>query len=325
MALISLRSKRTGQGYRGSILVVATSTLVLYLFSLSRGFKSSIKAKVNAKAEVTDSNHASVSLEAARKSLETLKELYTTKCKGEDVDPPKWWTFHYFDCPKEPFLPKNYSSMASITKPNNDPFLPRIEIEGIHWYGQMLDFIVAELFFLHPTPVQHGRFLEVGGYTGLEFTNTLFFEHYLSWNGWLFEPTTCFDLCKQNRPKAKVFQQGLCKVAREMEFKSFGPCKSRVSPCIPMTDMKEDWSRGFDFVSIDVEGQEMEVLKAIDFEKVPVKVLVIEWREQDKDSRVEYLARFGYVRLVNFLLFDDKRGDEIFYRPDLIQPHVFVK
>eukprot|EP01083_Nonionella_stella_P023596 65294_1 len=144
----------------------------------------------------------------------------------------------------------------------------------------MLDFTISQLFFLHPKPLRHGRFLEIGAYTGLEFTNTLFFEYYLQWDGWLFEPTTCYDICKQNRPRAKVFQHGLCPNATEgMRFVGFGiTCESRTSPCIPMTDMDEDWSRGFDFVSIDVQGNEMDVLKSIDFKKVPVKVLVIEWR-----------------------------------------------
>ena len=263
--------------------------------------------------------------EEAKNSLETLKCLYTTRCTGEDVDPPKWWTFHY-TCPKKSFLPKDYSALANITKPNNGVFVPRMEIEGIHWYGQMLDFIVSEMFFLHPAPVQHGRFIEIGAYTGLEFTNTLFFEHYLDWNGWLFEPTTCFDICKQNRPKARVFQQGLCAANKEMEFGTFGTtCKPRVSPCLPLTDMEEDWSLGFEFVSIDVEGNEMDILKSIDFAKVPVKVLVIEWRPINKDSRAEYLSQFGYVRLDNFDLFKKIPlvTDEIYYRPDLIQPHIF--
>lgn len=265
------------------------------------------------------------SLEAARKSLEVLKHLYTTRCEGENVDPPKWWTFHY-DCPKNvtsALLPADYSALANTTHPNNKPYNPRIEIEGIHWYGQMLDFTVAEMFFLHPVPVRGGRFLEIGAFTGLEFSNTLFFEHYLGWEGWLFEPTSCYEQCKRNRPRAKVFQQGLCPNATEMEFEAYHKCEARVSKCVPLTDMDKDWSRGFDFVSIDVEGSELDVLRAIDLNRVPVKVLVIEWRERDGDSRSNYLAQFGYVLLENILLFNPKRGDEIYYRPDLIQPHIF--
>ena len=268
-----------------------------------------------------------VSLEAAKASVETLKQMYTTKCNGTNVNPPKWWMYHY-ECPRDPFLTNEaYSIMGNVSRSENGVFVPRMQIDNITWYGQMLDFYVSELFFLHPKPLLHGRFLEIGAYTGLEFTNTLFFEHYLQWEGWLFEPTTCYDLCRKNRPIAttKVFQQGLCPSPKEFEFQAFGnACKSRVTKCIPLTDMDEDWSRGFDFISIDVEGNELDVLKSIDFNKVPVKVLVIEWRAYDGDSRADYLAQFGYVRLANLVIFNNEnRSDEVYYRPDLIQPHIF--
>ena len=267
-----------------------------------------------------------VSLKAAQASVETLKQMYTTMCNGTDVNPPKWWMYHY-ECPMHPFLTKDaYSIIGNMSRSENGVFVPRMQIENITWYGQMLDFYVAELFFLHPKPLLHGRFLEIGAYTGLEFTNTLFFEHYLQWEGWLFEPTTCYDLCRKNRPAAttKVFQQGLCPNATEFEFQAFGnACKSRVTKCIPLTDMDEDWNLGFDFISIDVEGNELDVLKSIDFHKVPVKVLVIEWRTKDGDSRADYLAQFGFVRLANLVIYQDTRSDEVYYRPDLIQPHIF--
>ena len=267
-----------------------------------------------------------VSLKAAQASVETLKQMYVWYCNGTDVDPPKWWMYHY-ECPMHPFLTKDaYSIIGNMSRSENGVFVPRMQIENITWYGQMLDFYVAELFFLHPKPLLHGRFLEIGAYTGLEFTNTLFFEHYLQWEGWLFEPTTCYDLCRKNRPAAttKVFQQGLCPNATEFEFQAFGnACKSRVTKCIPLTDMDEDWNLGFDFISIDVEGNELDVLKSIDFHKVPVKVLVIEWRTKDGDSRADYLAQFGFVRLANLVIYQETRSDEVYYRPDLIQPHIF--
>ena len=265
-------------------------------------------------------------LEAAQASIETLKQMYTTICNGTDVDPPKWWTYHY-ECPKDPFISKEtYSIIGNITRSENGVFLPRMEIDNITWYGQMIDFYISQLFFLHPKPTQHGRFLEIGAYTGLEFTNTLFFEHYLQWKGWLFEPTTCYDTCKKNRPNAKVFQLGLCPNVTEFEFESFGSgCKSRITKCVPLTHVNDtNWQLGFDFISIDVEGNELEILKSIDFHRVPVKVLAIEWRAKDGDTRAEYLSQFGYIRLTNLVIYNDlKRADEIYYRPDLIQPYIF--
>ena len=277
-------------------------------------------------ALVDDSPTILTGLEAAQTSVETLKQMYTTKCNGTDINPPKWWTYHY-ECPQYPFISEEtYSIIGNKTRSENGVFLPRMQIDNITWYGQMIDFYISQLFFLHPKPIQHGRFLEIGAYTGLEFTNTLFFEHYLQWKGWLFEPTTCYDTCKKNRPNAKVFQLGLCPNATEFEFESFGSgCKSRITKCVPLTHVNDtDWQLGFDFISIDVEGNELEILKSIDFHRVPVKVLAIEWRDKDGDTRAEYLSQFGYIRLTNLVIYNNlERADEIYYRPDLIQPYIF--
>ena len=77
------------------------------------------------------------------------------------------------------------------------------------------------------------------------------------------------------------------------------------------------------FVSVDVEGREMDVLRAIDFERVPIKVLLIEWRRQNGKIREEYLKQFGYVRVGSIENKNWPIADEMFYRPDLITPHVF--
>ena len=176
---------------------------------------------------------------------------------------------------------------------------------------------------MHPSPQYKGRYLEIGGYFGLEFSNSLFFEQYLGWDGWLFEPTTCYDEMVKNRPKAKSFRQGLCsEPAQSMTFSGFGKCQTANAPCIPLTSM-DGWEDGFDFVSIDVEGAEMNVMKAIDFSKVKIKVLAIEWRSVNGDEREEYLKQFGYEKVVRFQWQGWGNADEIFYRPDLVKAHVF--
>jgi hypothetical protein len=85
----------------------------------------------------------------------------------------------------------------------------------------------------------------------------------------------------------------------------------------------ENWEAGFDFVSIDVEGAELEVMKAIDFAKVKIKVLVIEWRPANGNEREEYLKQFGYEKVACHHWEGWGNGDEIFYRPDLISVHEF--
>jgi hypothetical protein len=254
--------------------------------------------------------------------LELRKILF--QCDGNHTEPLNYWLY-YFDCDDTRLLSPDMNHMMSQGKSisNSDPKV-RFKGTDIGFAGQTIDFIVAELFFLHPTPQYKGRYLEIGGYFGLEFSNSLFFEQYLGWDGWLFEPTTCYDEMIKNRPKATSFKQGLCKdPVEDMAFGGFGnKCLPSNAPCLPLTSM-DGWEDGFDFVSIDVEGAEMEILKAIDLTKVRIKVLLIEWRPVNANEREEYLKQFGYEKVVRFQWQGWGNADELFYRPDLIDFYSF--
>ncbi|KAL9187635.1 hypothetical protein ACHAXT_006013 [Thalassiosira profunda] len=245
---------------------------------------------------------------AARASWERL-QLLMQKCHGNHVEPLGYWAYQ-FDCSNlagillphhdEIMAPLRTAAKAGINMTRNEVASPegaKVKIGEVNFPGQQLDFMVAQMFFLHPTPRRSGRYLEIGGYYGLQFTNTLFFEQYLGWDGWLFEPTTCFEDCAKNRPYATVFDHGLCETARTVDFGGFGKCKPRRAGCIPLTSIPRNWQGGFDFASIDVEGSELEVLRAIDFQRVDISVLVIEWRNRDGSKREEYLKQFGYILL----------------------------
>ena len=253
--------------------------------------------------------------------LELRKILF--QCDGDHEEPVQYWTY-YFDCNDKRLLPSEMGSMLSKGKSMSNS-MSKVRFKGtdVEFAGQTIDFLVAELFFLHPTPQYQGRYLEIGGYFGLEFSNSLFFDQYLGWDGWLFEPTSCYSEMVTNRPRAASFKQGLCKERVEnMSFNGFGKCSASNAPCMPLTDM-DGWEEGFDFASIDVEGAEMNVLEAIDFTKVKIKVLVVEWVNANRDTREEYLKKFGYVKVARFMWQGWGNADEIYYRPDLISFHIF--
>ena len=66
-----------------------------------------------------------------------------------------------------------------------------------------------------------------------------------------------------------------------------------------------------DFLSLDVEGHELEVLKTIDFSKVTIDVITVENDYNDESIR-EILYANG------FMLFGRVHVDDIFVRKDLI-------
>jgi len=54
-----------------------------------------------------------------------------------------------------------------------------------------------------------------------------------------------------------------------------------------------------DFLSLDVEGYELEVLKGIDLTKKQISFMLIEIYEKDKKEIFDYLSFFGYECLEN--------------------------
>lgn len=48
-------------------------------------------------------------------------------------------------------------------------------------------------------------------------------------------------------------------------------------------------------MSIDVEGAELDVLRSIDFSRIKVKVLLVEWRPHNAFERRAYLKLFGFT------------------------------
>jgi len=200
-----------------------------------------------------------------------------------------------------------------------DPKLVHVVADGVVWFGHTLDFIVAQAFFLHPRPVYGGRFLEIGAQDGLSASNTWFFEQYLGWTGVLFEPTKCITKVRRNRPRASSYKGSLCPSPTNRTFKSFGRCKKSVSVCKPLRDYdKNEWSNGFDFVSIDVEGAEIEVLESLALTKIPIKVFVIENRHRDGNEQkiIRMLPEYRWARLSHAKL--RFAQDLLFWRPDLL-------
>ena len=98
--------------------------------------------------------------------------------------------------------------------------------------------------------------------------------------------------------------------------------------CFPLREIFETYNVGsvIDLVSIDTEGMEMEALQSIDFSRVNIRVLVVEWTGTDGDQRKDYLQQFGYrsVKISTVVKIHPENGtvwklmgDELFWRPDL--------
>lgn len=165
-----------------------------------------------------------------------------------------------------------------------------------------------------------GTFFEVGANDGVTQSNTLILENNLKWNGILVEPIpSSYEKLKLNRPNCKLFNYFLCnnkkgKVIMRyddtsknlmasiykkkfFEFKKSQKIEVETSNFNFVVE-KSNFNQ-VDFLSLDVEGYELEILKSIDFKKYRPYVILIEiWK--DKAFEIfDFLTKKGFVAISN--------------------------
>lgn len=161
-----------------------------------------------------------------------------------------------------------------------------------------------------------GVCVEIGGYDGVTRSNTFFFEK-LGWECLVIEPIPFFyDKIKENRicnalnvAVSNFKGETDFYVAKDVEeLSSIVPDVKRVTENyksnLELIRVKTDTLNSIfnqfnysevDFITIDVEGHEMEVLKGFDLEKFRPKILIIEDNSNAKESKIRnYLLSFGY-------------------------------
>ena len=153
--------------------------------------------------------------------------------------------------------------------------------------------------------------LDIGANDGKTFSNSLLFIEN-GWEGHLLEPSSVFSRCKslhEDNELVKVYQLGIAEQNGLIDFYESGSFegydKALVS-CVDPNEMKrwgnsvsfekteaqfltfEDFvfkynldKNTFDFITIDAEGLDRDILSQIDLELHKVSCLCIEWNSND--------------------------------------------
>ena len=178
----------------------------------------------------------------------------------------------------------------------------------------------------------NGYFVELGANNGVHQSNTLYYEKYRGWSGVLVEPTLHnFLMCNQNRAKrTKTF----CNACTSFEYKEkfveiiysnlmstpvgldsdildplshaaegkqfLGEHEDNVvfgALARPLNDILIEAKSPpkIDFLSLDVEGAEIEVLKGINHDEFRFSYMLIENRSVEKLSDYLESLDYGYV------------------------------
>lgn len=167
-------------------------------------------------------------------------------------------------------------------------------------FGQ--DIFVAELL----ANKRNGVFFDIGANDGVTVSNSVYFEKSLGWNGIAVEPIPgVFAKLKENRtchlvngcvsPKAGQAQfielsgvnmlsmlaehnNGLrARRIRKSTERHHAEMRTINVDCYTFSDLAKKFGfREIDFLSVDTEGGELEILQSIDFDEHPVSVISVE-------------------------------------------------
>ena len=175
---------------------------------------------------------------------------------------------------------------------------------------------------------KNGFFVDVGAHDGISINNTLYFEKNNNWSGINIEPIkTVFDKLVINRPNNINLNCAVCNNDGETDFLcniGYTEMISGIKDNYHMRNLhrlqNENIQHGsitevikvetkkletilhendishINYLSIDVEGAEFEVIKSINFDKVFIDVIGFENNHDDVSVPiVEYLHNKGFI------------------------------
>jgi FkbM family methyltransferase len=181
----------------------------------------------------------------------------------------------------------------------------------------------------------NGLFVEAGANNGIHQSNTLYFERYKGWRGLLIEPIpNLANVCRVNRPNAivencalvafnypkdhiemqycnlmSVVKGGLGNPDAEFDHLEAGkrflrPQEDVYTISVPARTLSDVLDKHMiakiDFLSLDVEGYEYEVLKGLDFSRHRPRFMLIEVRSRhDIEEIIEPWYRPTAILTIN--------------------------
>ena len=174
---------------------------------------------------------------------------------------------------------------------------------------------------------KNGFYIECGANDGVNQSNTWYFEKKLKWCGVLIEPVDkAFLELKKNRSKKNNFYK---RALRSFSYKkkyvelklnmndtlstrsTTDDVKNRVNIKVKSSTLdtllnKAKAPKKIDFFSLDVEGDEFEVLKGINFRKYKFKYILIETYHREKLTKFLKKKKYKYLKKMSL------RNDHLF-------------
>ena len=183
------------------------------------------------------------------------------------------------------------------------------------------DKFLNEVLFNHK---QQGFFVDIGAHDGVTISNSLYFEKCKEWKGICIEPNpNVFSKLQSNRQSMNLnvcvgngnqtvkftqiegYSEMLSGISDQYNEKHLERIQHEIKAkggkmieidveMITLDKIDALKNQKIDFISIDTEGNEFEIVKSIDFDLIHVTTLVIE--NNYNDNRIkDHLNGLGYV------------------------------
>lgn len=154
-----------------------------------------------------------------------------------------------------------------------------------------------------------GYFIELGACDGLYYSNTLFFERNLNWNGICIEPNDLYFKELQKNRKCNVSNDlvysvegenvefALCEAVSGIIDENIGPFTNTKNTVNKITRTLEKVLDKFnapnviDYLSLDVEGQEYNILSTFPFDKYKFRCITVEHNEPHQGPKQQMMIR----------------------------------
>lgn len=179
------------------------------------------------------------------------------------------------------------------------------------------------LNYFHSQGIKKGKFIDIGANDGTTLSNTRALAE-LGWSGVLIEPsTTAYDKAVKLYSDNKFVTVYNCAIGKENKHITLyesGEHLGKGDTSLLSTIVKDELSRWkgetftekvamcydwnyfleqsetkeFDFISMDIEGMELEVLPQMDLNALKVSLFCVEWNGNNFDFFNDYFTSFGF-------------------------------
>lgn len=187
------------------------------------------------------------------------------------------------------------------------------------------DWILYRNFFAGRTD---GLYVDIGTNDPLQISNSAFFDLCLGWKGVCFEPQKRYHKAiRGKRTCALVPRCVLGKAANvtvasegggfEVRQASGGGASGQMT-CVGMAEALGSvalHNRSIDMLTIDIEGSEPHVLRCMPFDKLDIRLVLIETNKvRDMRAVDAFFAQHGYANVATLLQTDRSWLDNVYVR-----------